>query len=141
MLGQWLQPGGDDDAVAEQIVAFRNDLTLVHTDPQTQPVRLTVQRGLDGDGALQRLHRAGELHQEPVAHGFEQSSVMRGRGRLDNTSAQRTYARQTRGLVGGDHRGIADDIRRQDAGKTALPSAHMRYSVWKRIECPGSSDN
>ena len=83
-----LQTRRDDHAVAHQVVALRHHLALVHADAQPQAVSLGAQRVLNGDGTAQRLHRAGELHEEAVACGLEQPAAMRGRERFDDIGAQ-----------------------------------------------------
>ena len=51
----------------------------MHADPQAEAFSLGVQGSLDGDGTAQCLHCAGELHQKPVAHSFEQAPTVGGR--------------------------------------------------------------
>jgi hypothetical protein len=67
------------------------------------------------DGALQRLHRTGELRQEPIAGNFEQPATTRCHSRIDDLGAPRTHARQTGSSTaaiadncraGGNHRGF-----------------------------------
>ena len=66
----------------------------MHADPQAKARGLSVQGRLDGDGTAECLHGAGELHQEPVAHGFEQAPTVGSRQGLDHRGAQRPNAGQ-----------------------------------------------
>ena len=128
-FGQRFQPGRDDHAVADEIVAFRHHLALVHPNAQAEAVGLGTQRILDGDGTAQRLHRAGEIDEEAVAGSLEQAATMRCRERFDHVGAQGTHPRQRPRLICSDHDRIADHIGRQDAGQTTVRLAHAQNSV------------
>ena len=135
-LGQRLQPRRDDHAIAQQIVALCHYLALMHADAQPQAVGLGAQLLLDGDGAAQCLHGAGEGDEEAIAGGLEQPAAMRGRDRLDEVGAQRAHARQRGRLVRSDHRRIADNIGCQDAGQTAVSLTHGGLSVLAHVALP-----
>ena len=131
-IGQAFKAGCDDHPVAHQVVTFRHDLALMYANAKAQPVSLGTQHILDGDGTAQRLHRAGKLHEEAVAGGLEEPALMRGDERFYNVGAQSPHARQGARLIRADHGRVADDIGRQDGGKTALLLAHAQCSVTKR---------
>ena len=139
-LGQRLKACGDDHAVAEQIVALRHHVALVHADAQVQPVASAAQCVLDRDGAAQRLHGAGEGGQEPVAGGLEHAASVRGRQRLNDIGPQRAHARQRARLVRADHGGIANHVGRQDAGQAASRLAHA-HSPIRRTPLGGAYDH
>ena len=124
-LGQAFKTGCDDHPVAHQVVTFRHNLALMYANAKAQPVSLGTQHILDGDGTAQRLHRAGKLHEEAVAGGLEEPALMRGDERFYNVGAQSPHARQGARLICADHGRVADDIGRQDGGKTALLLAHV----------------
>jgi hypothetical protein len=50
----------------------------MHADAQQQPVRLGAQSLLDGNGAAQCLHGAGEGGEEAVAGSLEQPAAVCG---------------------------------------------------------------
>ncbi len=137
-LGQRLQSGRDDDTVAQQVFALGHHLALVDADAQAQAVGLGAQCVLNGDGAAQCLHRAGELHEEAIASSLEQPAAMRGGEWLDDFGAQPAHARQCARLIGADHGGIANHVGCQDASQTAARLAHSQNSVATtlRRRCP-----
>ena len=129
-----------DDAVAEQVVAFRHHLALVHADAQTQAIGLGSLGGvLDRDSATQCLDRAGEgpprsRRQWPRTAARRASWAS---GSMRSVRSARTRARVP-GSIRADHGGIADDIGRQDASQTAVRFAHPQNSVarsLRRREC------
>jgi hypothetical protein len=68
--GKRLQPGGDVDPVAEKIGAVDEDVADMHANTQqhrlvgdTASVRCSY-RGLHRDGALDGIHRTGEVRRE-----------------------------------------------------------------------------
>jgi hypothetical protein len=92
-LGQRLQLGGDDHAVAQQVVAVRYHLALMHADAKAQPVALRPLRLLDRDGATQRLYGAGEGNKEAIAGGLEHpASCAAATGSTTSVRSARTRA-------------------------------------------------
>ena len=77
-------------------------------------------RLLDGRGAGHRVHDAGELDEEAVAHGLEEPPLMLGDLGLDHLGAERPDRGEGAGLVLPHHLRIADDIGGEDGGEAAL---------------------
>src|SRR4029079_5464838 len=76
-LGDALEPRGDVDSVAEQVIAFHHHVAEVHSDAELHPLVLgqrivaRLQRVLDLYGAAHRLRRARELGEHAVARGVD----------------------------------------------------------------------
>ena len=88
-LSNTLQPRGDIDAVAENIVVVKNDVTDVDADPEIDAVLweihiLTGHAALNLNRAASGIHRAGELHQQPVTGGLDDAAAMSGDGGVDH---------------------------------------------------------
>ena len=83
-LGNTLQPSGNVDAVAKDIVVVDDDIADMDTDPEFDSDILRdygVLRGhgtLDFDRAARRINGAGELHQHAVAGGLDDAPPMGG---------------------------------------------------------------
>ncbi len=81
-LGQPLQPVGDIDAVAMDVVALDNDVAEVDADAELDPLvrrhaGVSLCLGLlDLDRATQGVDHAGKLDQQAVAHGLDQASAV-----------------------------------------------------------------
>src|SRR5208282_5485812 len=79
-LGDSLQPRGNVDAVAEDTIIVVDDIAEIDAHAKLHPPR-GVDSGiafdhlaLDGDGALDRVHHAGELGQYTVAGSVDDAS-------------------------------------------------------------------
>ena len=72
------------------------------------------------DGALNRVDRAGELHQHPVARDFEDAALVPGDERFKHLLAAGLEGGESAGLIGFHQAAEADDISGQDGGKSAL---------------------
>ena len=124
-LGQSLQPRRDVDAVAEQIAAARHHVAQIEADPEHHlPVLGEVAiaaRGhaLDRHRAAHRLHRAGELGHDPVAGEIEDPALVLGDECRDHLLVGRQRL-DGAVLVQRHQPAVADDVRRQDDGETAI---------------------
>ena len=93
-LAQLLQPGGDVDAVAEQVVALDHHVAEIDADAEHDaPVggRLGLALGdrlLDRDGAGDRVDHRAELDDRPVAHQLDDAALVLGEQRVDRLLAQ-----------------------------------------------------
>ena len=119
-LGQCLEPGGDVDAVAVQIVAVDQHVAEVDADAKADALGLGAaglaldHAALDGDGALDRLDHARELDQGAVAHELDQPAAMVRQQRVDQLGAMGLQAGQGRGLGRLHQPAVADHVGRQD---------------------------
>ena len=83
------QPRGDVDAGAVQIVAIDDDFAQVDAHPENHPGilgHMGVAPGhlpLDRHRAVDRVHGAGEFHQQAVAGGLENAAGVFGDGGVD----------------------------------------------------------
>ncbi len=72
----------DVDAIAQQVVAFDNDIAEIHTDAKSHAPLLRhigaelVEFELDFGGASNRLDRTGELGNNAVAGAAENAPIM-----------------------------------------------------------------
>ena len=93
-LGKRLQPGGDIDAVAEQIAVFDDDIAEVDANAQAHaPVlgNVGVLRPLEAlnfDGATHSLDSARKLGDDAVAGASEDPAAMALDHIIDNTAAR-----------------------------------------------------
>ncbi len=86
--GDFLQLGGDVDAVAEDVIAVNDHFTDVDADPQ-QHAPVFGQGGialnhafLNGDGGLDRRHHGAVFDQQTIARGAHHAAAMAGDGRV-----------------------------------------------------------
>jgi len=89
------------------------------------------QAALDGDGTADRLGGACEFHEEAVAHGLEDTSVMPGYGRFDQGLAMPGECAQRTLVIGLYQPAEADDVRCQYDSEPALYPliVHTRHST------------
>ena len=100
-LGQRLQPRGDVDAVAVDVVALDDDVAEIDADAEDDalgpPAAPALRRGhrlLDRDGALDGVDDAGELDQHAVAHQLDDAAAMLGTIGSSDCLAPRLQRRQ-----------------------------------------------
>lgn len=74
----------------------------------------------DSDGAVDGVDRAGELYQEPVAHGLDDAPSFCAHQRLDRLGAQRHDGGHGADLVEPHEAAVADDVGRKDGGELPL---------------------
>jgi hypothetical protein len=73
---------GNVDPVAVDLFAVDHHISEVDADAELHPALgrdirvLSLERGLDFDGALDRIHDAGEFCQHAVSRGINETSVM-----------------------------------------------------------------
>src|SRR6266852_9875002 len=88
-FGEALEAGGDVDAVAVDLLAIDHHVAEVDADAKFHPALgwqirvLSLERGLDLDGALDRIHDAGKFSQNAVTCGINESSAMLLDQRID----------------------------------------------------------
>jgi len=95
--GDFLQSGGDVDAVAEDVIAVNDHFTDVDADLQ-QRAPVFGQGGialnhafLHGDGGLDRRHHGAVFDQQTIARGARHAAAMAGDGRVPQFSPVRPY--------------------------------------------------
>ena len=92
-LGQGFEPGGDVDAIAQQIVAVDHDVAEVDADPVFDPLRgrppgvAVRDRRLDLERGADRLDGARELGDRAVAGAAEHAAAVAGDQLLDQRPA------------------------------------------------------
>ncbi len=118
-LGNTLQPSGNIDTVAEDIVLIENDITDVDADAELDPLILRRDGTLFGHTALDfnctahRIDGAGKLDQHSVTGCLDNAPTMGGDGGIEKSLSDRLEPRQSAFLVGPHKAAIARDIRRQ----------------------------
>ncbi len=104
-LGDPLQPRGDVDAVAVDVVVFDDHVTRIDADAELDALVLggsvvpCRHPPLQRDGADDRFDDARELDQDSVAGGLDDAPFVLGDLRVDQIAAQRSEAREGAGLV------------------------------------------
>ena len=125
-----LDPRGDIDAVAKNIVTLDDDVADVDADPKRNLLRraigLLCHLALHFDGAGNRIDGASELDQHSVASGLNDAAFVRCNGGIDDLAAYRLEGRQRSDLVGPHKPRIASDISRQHRRQSPLdaPARH-----------------
>src|SRR4051794_25829940 len=125
-LGQALQPGGDVDAVAVDVVVLDDDVAGVDADAEADLLVLGDARlalghaALDGDGTGDRVDDAAELAQHAIAHELDNPAVVLGQEWLEELLAVRLEAGERAGLVMAHEPRVADHVRRQDGGEPPI---------------------
>src|SRR4029453_3457243 len=83
-LGQRLQPRGDGDSVAKDVVAINNDVANVDADTKVDPLfggHTGIAFGhapLNIDGASYRINYTGKLQQQAIASSLYDSAAVFG---------------------------------------------------------------
>jgi hypothetical protein len=133
-LGDALQPRGDVDAVAQQVVALDDDFAQVDADAEVHPLRLgqrfvaRLQRVLDLDRAAYALDHAAEFGEHRVARCVGDASVVVRDDAVDDR-AMRGEDAQRAGLVLVDEAAVADRVGGEDAGQAALETGRVHDRV------------
>ena len=115
-FGQRFEPGGDVDAVSEDIVAVDDHVAKIDADPQFEtPFRRKriVERArglLHLDSAAERVDDAGKIRQQAVARRADDTPAMCGDQRIDGVS-QFAECPVRASLVHAHQPAEADDIR------------------------------
>ena len=124
-LGEGFQPGRDVDPVAEQVVAVDHDIADMHADAELHRLVgraagiLGGDRRLHRDGALHGIDRAGEVGDDAVARGVEDTAPVR-RDQLIDDDAARLQPGERPDLVARHQPAIAGDVGGEDRGEFAL---------------------
>jgi hypothetical protein len=77
---------------------------------------------LNGDGALHRIHRAGELDQRAVPHHLDDTAAAAGDGGIEARGPDVPQPGERSRFIGPRQPRKADDIGGQDRRETALGS-------------------
>jgi len=124
-VGQGLDPRGDVDAVAIEVVALDDHVAEIDADAQFDPVvrrDASVPPGhclLHCDRAAHRIDDTGKLHQHPVAGGLDDAALVFGDLRIDELIAQRLEALERAFLVRPHQPRIPRHIGGEDCGEAA----------------------
>ena len=127
-LGERLEPGGDVDAVAKDVVAVDDDVAEIDADPQLETA-LGRDRGVDRargalhlDSATQRVDDARKIRQQAVACRADDPPAMRRDQRVDG-AAELAERLMRAGLILAHQSAETDHIRMQNGGELPLPRA------------------
>ena len=130
-LGNSLQPGGNVDAIAKDIVVVDDDVADMDADPEFNPDiwrDVGILRGhgaLNFDRAAGGIDGAGEFHQHAIAGGLDDAAAMRGDRGINKGFSGRLEPGQSAFLVRTHEAAISGDIRRQ----------HRRQSPFYPVAC------
>ena len=123
---QPLEPRRHVDAVAIEIVALDDDVAEIDADAELDVPVLgnsgvaLRHAALDFDRAARRVKNAAELDQEAVAHHLEDAPAMLGHGGIEELAAMLAKRAQRALLVGLHEPAVANDVGRQDGGKSTF---------------------
>ena len=138
-LGERLEPGGDVDAIAKDVVAVDNHVAEIDADPQLQAA-LGRDRVVDRargplhlDGATQRVDDARKIRQHAVARGTDDPPAMRCDQRVDG-AAQLAERSMRAGLILAHQPAETDHIGMQDGGELPLPRGSFPRRMRRVIE-------
>ena len=136
-FGNALQPGGNIDAVAKDIVVVDDDIADMDANPEFNPDILRdvgVLRGhgtLDFDRAAGGIDGTGEFHQHAVTGGLDDAATMGSYGGINKCFSGRLEPGQGAFLVGTHEAAISGDIRRQHRRQSPFyPFAGQEYPQW-----------
>ena len=127
-LGERLEPGGDVDAIAEDVVAVDDDVAEIDADPQLETAlrrdRIVdrPRRPLHLDGAVQRIDDARKIRQQAVACRADDPPAMCCDQRVDG-AAELAERLMRPCLILAHQPAETDHIRMQDRGKFPFPRA------------------
>src|SRR5712692_6315370 len=88
-MGEAFEARRDVDAVAVDLLAIDHHVAEVDADAKLhsavgwQTYVFRLERGLDLDSALDRIHNAGEFREHAIARGIDESSAMLLDKRID----------------------------------------------------------
>jgi len=133
-IGQGLDPRGDVDAVAIEVIALDDYVAEVDADAQLdavvrrEPLIPLGHRLLHLDRAAHRIDDAGKFHQQAVAGGLDDAAVVLGDLRIEELLPQRFEALVRALLVGAHQPRIAGHIGGENCGEAA-DRRHLRPAV------------
>jgi hypothetical protein len=137
-FGQPIQPRGDIDAVAVDVIAIDNHVAEIDADAEDDALilgdtRIAVDhRPLDFGRAADCVDDARKFHQHAVAGGFDDASVMLSDFRIDELAAMGLQALERAVLVGAHQPRIARHIGGQNRGETAFDGLFHSLSLPRR---------
>ena len=137
---QVLQPGGDIDAVAEDVAVFADDVPDIDADAKDEPLVLRHVRVsgrhplLNRDSASDGFNGAREFNEKTVTSSLDDATVVGGDLRVDQLSPVPLQGAQGTDLVGTHQPTVADDICRHDRGEPAFDrlSGFHRFTAGSR---------
>ena len=138
-LGERLEPGGDVDAIAKDVVPVDDDIAEINPDPQLEPA-LGRDRVVDGargalhlDGAAQRVDDARKIRQYTVACRPDDPPAMRRDQRVDG-GAELVQGLMRAGLILAHQTAEPDHIRMQYGRELSLPGGRFPRRTRRVIE-------
>ena len=138
-LGERLQPRGDVDAVAVDVVAVDDDVAEIDADAEHDLGWRALRpahglRALDGERAFDGVDDAAELDQRAVADQLDDTALVGGDRRIEDRLAVALQRGERAGLVGPHHAGIADHVGRENGRKPPVGAffGHGRRSLIRR---------
>ena len=125
-LGERFEPGGDIDAIAENVVAVDNYVAEIDADPELKPalgrdgVVYRPRGALHLDRTAQRIDDARKIRQQAVARRADDPSVMRGDQRV-NGAPQVAKRAMRAGLILAHQPAEPHYIHMQNGGELPFP--------------------
>ena len=120
-LGDAFKPRGNIDAVTEDVVVIKNDVTDVDADAKFDPLILRHGGVLFGNAALDlnrtahRIYCAGKFDQHAVAGRLDDAASMGGYSGVNNGLSDSLQPGQRAFLVGAHQTAVSGNIRRQNS--------------------------
>ena len=130
-----LQPRGDVDAFAIDVVAFDDDLAEIDADPIADALCFGAlgfgarRRLLDRESAANGGDDASELDERAVAHEFDQAPAVCRNAGIKNLASVDLQPFMRPGLVALRQNAIAGDVRRKYRGQSALHRSEFESSL------------
>jgi len=125
-LGHRLQPRGDVDTVAEDVVALGDDVAEIDADAPCDAlilrdtVRAPRRTLLNLDRAAHCFYGARKLDEDPIAHRFDDATCMLSNDGVDDLPAMRLESGERAFLVRLHQPAVAGDIGGKNSGEAAL---------------------
>ena len=123
---QRLQPRGDVDAFAVDVVALDDDVAEIDADAIADALRFGAlrlgarRRLLDRQRAVDGGDHAREFDQRAVAHQLDDAPAVRGDAGIEDPASVDLQPFERAGLVGLHQAAVADDVGGKDRGQFAL---------------------
>ena len=127
-IGERLEPGGDVDPVAIEVVALDHHVAQIDPDAQDDVPILgnigvgNVHRRLQIHRAGNRVDGAGKLDQHAIAHQLDDAAMVPGNGWLENSRAPGLERSHSAGLVALHEAAVPHHIGGQNGGEATLHS-------------------
>src|SRR5467141_4783233 len=138
-LCECLEPRGNIDAVAEDIVAIDDNVAEIHTDPQLEAtlqrdgVVHCTRRSLHLESATERVDDARKIRQQAVTCGADDPSAMRRDQRVDG-AAELAERSMRAGLILAHQAAEPDHIRMQNGREFPFPRGSFPWRMRRVIE-------